>query len=308
MSPEPSDSVCPLCWRRAKLCLSHIIPAFAGRYLKETSATGYLRDGLNPNLRRQDIGKQQLLCTDCEQMFSRWENDFSQKAFPIVQADDFKELEYDSWLLKFVVSIQWRILVINHLEVASDSPQFKSAIVNTLENWRLFLLGERNQPGGVHHLFVFAGAPTKISGRVHEKTLHYFMRGIDATELVSSRELGVYSKMLRSVFYSPIVPASPTGWKNTRIHAGPGRIVSPQELGMPGFWSFIQHRITEVHAKPVSKKQLHKITEAMLANPQRTVASESFKVRQATRRLIGEAKPKWTPVTEPPQKGNVQAD
>jgi hypothetical protein len=240
-------------------------------------------------------------------MFSKWENEFSQKAFSIVQADDFKELEYDSWLLKFVVSIQWRVLVINHVEVANDSPQFRSEIVNALESWRLFLLGERRQPGGVHHFFVFAGVPTKISGEVHEKTLHYLMRGIDATELVSSRELGVYSKMLRSIFYSPIMPSSPTGWKNTRIHAGPGRLISPQELAMPGFWSFIQDRISEVHSRPISEKQLQKISETTLSNPERAVRSESSRVEEATRRLIVKAEPKWSPLTEPAQKGNGQS-
>ena len=40
---------------QCKLCLenSHIIPSFAGNYLKATSATGYLRDAVKPNVRRQ---------------------------------------------------------------------------------------------------------------------------------------------------------------------------------------------------------------------------------------------------------------
>jgi hypothetical protein len=281
-------SRCALCNEVAELCLSHLVPAFVGRYLKETSATGYLRNGVNPNRRQQDTNKEPLLCNQCEGTFSTFENEFSRKAFPIIQGDDFKELNYDSWLLKFLVSVNWRLLVTNHEEVANDSPQFKGIIQNTLGNWRLFLLGKRNQPGGVHHMFVISGVPVKITGDVHQKTLHYLLRGIDGAAIVLGRSIGVYTKLLRTMFYSPLVPESPSGWKNTRIHAGPGRIVSPQTVAMPGLGDYIQERIKAMHSTPLSEVQRQKIADAMLKNPERAIASESFKVHQATRRLLGE--------------------
>lgn len=218
-----APSVCRLCLRERNLRVSHIIPKFAGKYLKDTSATGYLRDAVNPNIRRQDLIKAPLLCADCEQIFSNWESDFSRLAFPILQSDSFKELEYDGWLLKFAVSLSWRTLVTDEEDLASDFPQFTMAIRETLDNWRLFLLDNRRQPGSDHHLFVFAGIPETVPDALHPKFLHYVLRGIDATEAVGNRTIAVYVELLRSFFYSPIIPRSPAGWKNTRIHVGSAR-------------------------------------------------------------------------------------
>lgn len=280
---------CPLCRLDKELRVSHIVPAFAGRYLKKTSATGYLPNGLNPNIRSQDLAKQPLLCNDCEQLLGSFEREFSLKAFPLIQRDSYRELEYDLWLLKFAVSVSWRILAIMQTKVEEDVPQFKEAIQQSLENWRVFLLGKKKQPGSEHHIFVVAGVPESMPKNMHPKILHYLLRGIDATPFVSDKQVGVYAKVIRSMFYSPIVPASAPGWKNTRIHAGPGRLISAQQLGMPGFMEFIEGRVTEVHSRPISDNQRRKIADAMLRDPERTLASESFKVHEATKRLLGDA-------------------
>jgi len=217
-----------------------------------------------------------------------FENEFMRKAFPIIQGDDFKELDYDLWLLKFLVSVNWRLLVTKYQDVIKDSPAFKDTVLTTLESWRLFLLGERKRAGGAHHMFVISGVPVKITGDVHQKTLHYLLRGIDGSVIVFARSIGVYTKFLPTMFYSPLVPESHSGWKNTRIHAGPSRIVSPQIMAMPGLADYIQMRIQAMHSKPLSGTQRQKISDAMLKNPERAIASESFKVHQATRRLLGE--------------------
>ena len=53
--------VCALCHQNSELELSHIIPKFAIRYLKETSI-GQLRSTDNPNSTIQDGEKHYLLC------------------------------------------------------------------------------------------------------------------------------------------------------------------------------------------------------------------------------------------------------
>lgn len=278
---------CGLCLRERPLRVSHIIPAFAGRYLKKTSATGYLRDAINPNIRRQDLRKEPLLCGECEQTFGNWEREFSVHAFPAIQDDTFKELEYGDWMLKFAVSLSWRTLVTDRADFVRDFPQFDEVVTETLESWRLFLLGERNQPGTEHHLFVIAGVPERVPPGLHPKFLHYLLRGIDATEAFTSRVLAVYLKLLRAFFYSPIAPRSPSGWKNTRIHAHRGRLISPQSVAMPGFLDLLNSRVAEVFAKPLSKAQSATITKAMTKNPERVLSSESLKVELASRRLLG---------------------
>jgi hypothetical protein len=285
--PPAEPTCCGLCQQQRPLCVSHIVPAFAGRFLKESSATGYLRDAVNPNVRRQDLDKEPLLCSECEQIFSNWEREFSIRAFPLIQEDSFKELEYGEWMLKFAVSLSWRRLVTDRADLFQDYPQFNDVIERALESWRLFLLGERKQPGTEHHLFVVAGMPERVPEGMHPKFLHYLLRGIDANEAVSSRVVAVYVKLLRAFFYSPIAPSSPAGWKNTRIHAQRGRLISAQVVSMRGFFDLLKSRAEEVFAKPLSEAQSAKITEAMKKNPERVLSSESLKVELASRRLLG---------------------
>jgi hypothetical protein len=50
--------------------ISHIVQSFAGKWLKESSATGFMRELRAPNERIQDVWKTQLLCRDCAQLLS----------------------------------------------------------------------------------------------------------------------------------------------------------------------------------------------------------------------------------------------
>jgi hypothetical protein len=269
-----------------------IVPSFFGAYLKETSATGYLRGALMPNLRRQDLLKEELLCDSCEVRFAVWEKAYSEWAFRTVQDDDFRQLEYGAWLLPFLVSISWRVLATQHEDVAEKYPQFSSIVERTLESWRLFLLGARRQPGSEHHLFIFAGTPENMPADSHEKTLHYLLRSVDATTAGNGRTFFVYTKALRSLIFSPVVPASPTGWTNTRVHCGLGKLISPQRVAMKGFGEFLTSRVEDCFAQALSDSQKAKIDEAILRDPVKALSSESYMVHKATKRLITRPKTK----------------
>ena len=54
---------CRLCDTESELQLSHILPAFAIRWLRESSGTGHVRGTAAPNLRVQDGEKRHLLFT-----------------------------------------------------------------------------------------------------------------------------------------------------------------------------------------------------------------------------------------------------
>ncbi len=278
--------ICALCQKKAELRQSHIVPSFFGAYLKETSATGYLRGALTPNLRVQDLSKEALLCDSCEGRLSVWEGKYKEEAFDKVQDDSFRELEYGPWLLLFLVSLSWRVLVTQRADFLAERPQFSDIIEKTLENWRLFLVGDRSQPASEHHLFVFAGVPESMPDGLHEKILHYMLRSVDATVASNSRSLFTYTKALRSLVISPIVPASPKGLVNTRVHAGRGRLISPQKIAMRGLGGFLDSRAKECFAQELSDKQKARIEEAILRDPQRSLSSESYKVHKATKRLV----------------------
>ncbi|HEY4902749.1 MAG TPA: hypothetical protein VIH89_04685 [Candidatus Sulfotelmatobacter sp.] len=276
---------CALCLQDAELCESHIIPSFFGAYLKETSATGYMRNGDQPNLRRQDLPKERLLCDNCEGRFAVLEKYFKENILHLVQSDHFTELEYNSSLLLFLVSISWRVLVTQQGLMNKVYPNFLEIVNCTLENWRQFLLGERQQPGSEQHMFVITGIPKGMPTRLHEKTLHYLLRGIDTAIVDSSRTFFVYTKALRTLIFSPLVPASPTGWIGTRVHSVAGRLTATQAIEMPMFLDFLNSCVEEGHLKPLSDKQRQKIKDAIIEKPERALASESYKVEMTTKQL-----------------------
>ncbi len=275
------------CVRVNQLRDSHIVPSFFGAYLKETSATGYLRSGETPNLRLQDLPKQKLLCDCCEGRFATWEKDFKENVLPLVQSEGFRGLRYGPLLLPFLVSLSWRVLTCQRELLDKTHTHLSEAASRTLENWRLFLLGKHKQPGSEHHMFVIAGTPARLPASSHEKMLHYLLRGIDAGTAGDSRTLFVYTKALRSLVFSPVTPASPMGWIGTRVHSGTGRLGSRQRVEMAGFFDFLNSRVIEGHAKPLSDSQRRKISDAIIRQPERALVSESYKVDQASKRLIG---------------------
>jgi hypothetical protein len=135
-------SRCSLCEEYKTLKDSHIIPKFIGKWLKETSATGYLRQTSNADRRQQDITKLPLLCNECEQLFSKNEKLFSENIFKPFQGGD-KRFNYDVWLLYFIISVQWRI-VVTQKETARDIPvSLMKKLDAASEIWRNFLLGQR---------------------------------------------------------------------------------------------------------------------------------------------------------------------
>jgi hypothetical protein len=101
---------CALCERTAPLQQSNIIPAFVFRWLKSSGPSGYIRNTLEPNKRVQDGVKRLLLCADCEERLSRDEKLFADKLFGPWLAG-YLPITYSEWLLRFCVSVSWRVLL-----------------------------------------------------------------------------------------------------------------------------------------------------------------------------------------------------
>jgi hypothetical protein len=139
---------CRLCGEAKELKESHILPGFVHRWMKETSATGYLRFGQQPNRRVQDGVKLHLLCGDCEQRFNDWETEFAKRIFHPMTRGSIPRASYGPWLLLFCASVSWRVLVyfkdgehLGHVP-ATLLPSVERAEVT----WRGFLLGRRTRP------------------------------------------------------------------------------------------------------------------------------------------------------------------
>lgn len=105
---------CALCDNEnANLRKSHSIPKFVYQWIKETSATPYLRSSDNVNKREQDGPKEYLLCEICEEYLSAMETEFSEKVFKKIAnyRSQSPEILVTESMRACVLSIFWRALL-----------------------------------------------------------------------------------------------------------------------------------------------------------------------------------------------------
>ena len=181
---------CKLCHKETELCNSHIIPSFVSKWMKKTSATGYMRHNENANKRVEDGKKVKLLCNDCEGIFSKYEKEFADNIFyPYVNKElsiegiaqgIIQEISYDSWLLKFVISVHWRMSISNSW--GTLTPKLQQKIDEFKIIARDFLIGERNDSGlNESHLFFLynlASADGDFPDNINEHVNRYLLYNV----------------------------------------------------------------------------------------------------------------------------------
>lgn len=173
---------CALCGTEAELQLSHIIPKFAGRYLKETSI-GNIRNHALAERIVQDIEKHYLLCHECEELFSASERYFANTLFYPYLRDKKDTFAYDERLFYFLTSLSWRSLyldIVNFVREGTLRLDILERMIDSERIMREFLLKNRADLAEIeHHIFFFdrvmeANTPTDSifkNGRPHE-TIH----------------------------------------------------------------------------------------------------------------------------------------
>lgn len=141
---------CALCQESKELKISHIIPKFIAKWIKMTSDTGKFRD--LDYKRIQDSTKLYFLCEDCENTLSVYEKYFAEKIFHPTVNSTSTDVSYDIRLLKFIVSISWRVLkvVLNNRE--KNAEEINEDLINVEKNWRDFLEGRSSNTSTSHYL------------------------------------------------------------------------------------------------------------------------------------------------------------
>ena len=231
-------SSCRLCGATKELQESHILPGFVFRWKKETSATGYLRFGQQPNLRVQDGVKLHLLCRDCERRFNNWETEFANRIFhPMTQGKAARAC-YGPWLLLFCASVSWRVLVYhidgNHLTHMDEA--LLPSVERAEHAWREFLLGNRARPqpheqhiwplaGGLLESYTHSEMPTNIN--------RYLFRTTDTSVASNDRDAFTYGKLGPFVILGFIAMARPKQWVGTRVNTHGGTIIGPRDYTTP---------------------------------------------------------------------------
>ena len=227
---------CALCGRNGDLKASHILPKFVGKWIKDTSATGFLASATD-GARVQDLPTFRLLCSDCEQRFSRLENPFADKIFYPLHNSGDSRLEYGSWLEPFAVSLGWRILKAGYEVVKSKHPALYSQMAQAEATWREFLLGDRQTMSPYeNHLFFLDS--TKIAADAPEKFAWYSRRAAGWSVFAHNNRIFTYAKLPGMAFVTSIHPKVLKGWKGTCINQS-GVIASSHTIDDGEFWRFL---------------------------------------------------------------------
>ena len=285
---------CKLCGNRSELQESHIIPKFVFKYLKKSSVTGYFRLGEIPDRRPQDGYKIPLLCRRCEQMFSQWERLFASKVFIPLNKDQTLG-GYGSWLLKFAVSVSWRVLSFfrNELDLNHFPEKLLISVDSALKTWKDFMFDERPHPGKYEqHFLPFSGL---ISGHddpeIPTNINRYIFRSIDIDAACNKNEAFIYAKMCRTLFIGFIEIKNPNHWRDTKIHVKQGKLTKrhyrlPMELR--DFIYYKARRAKNVQKK-MSDKQWERIGNDYRKRIDQFPDSDMFKAMDQDAILFGES-------------------
>lgn len=294
-SPDLGLEVCAFCEEEKELQLSHIIPGFVIRWLRDTSATGHVRVSHSPNQRVQDGWKAKMLCWDCEQLFGAWEKSFAELAFQPLHSDRAASIMYGSWLSRFAAAQSWRVLRAYSLRNAlSDhfSPPLLRAVERALARWKDFLLGRAQHPGSyeLHALrvdIIQAGATHDMPPNINR----YLARAVDLDVVAGQKTAFVYSKLARIVIVGFIEMPSPRRWKGTRVSPvggdfGIGDVAVPGELA---HFFFDKARRMGVAAQQLSDQQQKRISDAVAQDPVRAANSELAEAVMQDVAIFGES-------------------
>jgi hypothetical protein len=299
----PVPGTCRLCGTTTDLQESHIIPRSVYAWLKQSSATGFLRDGETPNKREQDGLKTHLLCWDCEQRLNQWETPFYEEVFLPLQEGRGTSFTYGDWLLKFAVSVSWRILTFlqMHSSLRHLAPDLSPRAAKAAEVWKEFLLGDRPHPsrfeqhmlplGEVEH-FTDADAPPNLN--------RYILRSIDPDVWRVGDRAFVYGKLCRIVLVGFIEMPHPRRWQGTKIHVRGGTLGGrnysvPDDLRVAIRKGALKLRR---HEQSISPRQRDRIEQAYTASMGRFAGSETFRATAADVRLFGAETFRFDPDSE----------
>lgn len=279
---QPTFDICALCAKSTDLRDSHIVPRFFVKRLRETSATGHFRHSQSPNVRVQDGLKFPMLCGDCEQLFSLWEKDFSEKCFIPLDNRTAHEVRYESWMLKFATSISWRVLrvFLASGELSGFPDHIIIKINEALHEWTQYLLGDRPHPGCFEqHMFLVDLIVGTSVNNVPCNINRYLTRAIDIRVDHNQEWAITYAKMGKFILFGFIAMTHPRHWKGTKLNANHGRF-GPQEIELPPeIMDFLFIRAeSAAQVKPrISERQQAKITQFYRQDPDRAAKSETLR-------------------------------
>jgi len=290
------QGICKLCGNKTELRKSHIIPSFVYKWQKETSATGYLRYGEEPNKRVQDGYKPYFFCDGCEQKFNKWETAFNNNIFNPLKEGKAGLCQYSDWLLKFAVSVSLRNLIyaIDSRDISHLSNKLKREAYKALETWKKFLNDERPHPGKYQqHMIVYDAILSSTLDNLPTNINRYILRTIEMDIVkIGDAEAFVFTKMGKIFLIGFIEYQHPRHWKGTQIHVKKGNLRKGKYSLPLFFWEYFQSRAqkSKLIDSRISPKQRKKIDEDYKKKKKRALNSETVRATQEDINMFGKDK------------------
>lgn len=229
----------------------------------------------NPKKRMQDLPKLQLLCQDCEQLFSKLEFYFASKIFYPILNDQKEEIAYDENLCRFIISLSWRTLVTGYSDQVKRDPWIKEHLDKAEEIWRKYLLHESSDSGLYeHHMFFIGYAKDEIE--MPRKFQWYTLRATDSTLVSSQNTVFAFTHFPHVFFVSTIYPLTFSNWKRTKIK-NEGKFTTKSEINDYYFWSFLVSR-GRILLSSIGDSASEKIAKSLERKPEKFLKSESLAV------------------------------
>lgn len=280
---------CKLCNEPGDLQQSHVLPAFAFKWMKQA---GHIRKSGLPNRRLQDGEKREWLCWDCEQLFNSFETPFATKIFHPYDINRSIKVRHGDWMAKFCASVAWRSLSALREKGKSQllTEQQAALAENALETWSRFLLG-RYRHTGVFELHMLAfGEIDDASFPIAAPNINrYLTRAIDIDLVTNSSTCFSYSKLGPFAIFG-FVQSHPGQWKGTIIPNGAGWF-QPHTISVPKqLWAYLNDRALHVKrvVETISPAQQQKIVESFQANSERFLQSGLYRAMQRDVEMFGE--------------------
>ena len=268
-----------------------MLPAFVFRWLRGRSGSGHIRHTDQPNLRVQDGLKLHWLCRGCEDRFNRYETAFATNVFHPWHAGVYR-IAYDEWLLKFCVSVSWRVLKFARGRNEQHTyPAEQQALLDQAEiHWRRFLLDEVPHPAEFEqHLLIFDIAESTTVPDLPQNFNRYMTGAVTLDIVGSDRSLMTFAKLGRFTVFG-IIQKGAEQWEGTRVCVKHG-FLKPGKFVVPaGLLDLIREKAghTAQAMASISGKQLEKIDADLMANLDKFAASDHFASMAADARMFGE--------------------
>jgi hypothetical protein len=251
----PTLSSCALCGGSAPLQRSHLLPNFLFKLLRAGSGRFHAASLPQKPLQAGPVAK--MLCVDCEQRFSRWEDQVKRVFYPDKRQARLP-IKYETWLQMFALSISWRCLTFLKystpnpyvtLSTAAQRLLLQSLPIDLHEQaeerrvlWGKALLSELapTDQNDQHWLFLNG------SNFPHE---HPAIVGFTVCHTESLT--GVFSQLGPVCVLGTLRDEQPLDWKNTRVQSPGGKFPVAKQAIPESFGSWLHgyfQNIAEIEA------------------------------------------------------------